>query len=90
LGLLTDILTALDKWDLWKEIKTAPERIAELEKRVANLEQLLGGKAPPDICRHCGERGARYERTVGSAGHQQELWKCEKCGHTNRRPAARQ
>jgi hypothetical protein len=87
-GILGDILATLEKWDQWKEIKTAPKRIAELEKRVANLEQLLSGKAAPDFCRHCRERGARYERTVGSTGHKQELWKCEKCGHIDRRQPA--
>ena len=52
----------------------------ELEKRVAALEQALGGKAPPEVCRFCGERAVRLHRVQSDEkGLVEENWKCVAC-----------
>jgi len=33
MGLLEDMLKALDRVEIWKELQAAPHRISELEKR---------------------------------------------------------
>jgi len=42
--LLEDILKALDRVEIWKELQAAPHRISELEKRVAELESAANGR----------------------------------------------
>ena len=43
----------------WGPIRGAPAKIEALEKRVAELEEKLGGKWPPEVCKFCGERQVR-------------------------------
>jgi hypothetical protein len=63
-------------------------QIATLEARVAALEEKLG-KQPPDACNKCGERAMRVfhvSNIKGGAHHwREDDWKCEKCGHQERR-----
>ena len=55
-------------------------RVSELEKRVAALEQALGGKAPPKVCRFCGERAVRLHCVQSDEkGLVEEKWKCVAC-----------
>jgi hypothetical protein len=62
-------------------IKSAPERIAQLEKRVTALEKHLSGKLPPDVCRCCGERALRLDSCCSAEpnGNVEEHWKCSLC-----------
>lgn len=85
MGLIDDVMKALDRWEVWRDVQALPAKQIALEKRVAKLEDLLAGKAPADYCRHCGKRAARYQRTVGSAGAKMEVWKCEECSWTDKR-----
>ena len=84
MGLLEDILKALDRVEIWKELQAAPHRISELEKRVAELEGRLGGKWPPDVCKFCGTRALRLSSTLGPTvkGKMREDWKCAECTQT--------
>ena len=84
MGLLEDILKALDRVEIWKELQAAPHRISELEKRVAELEGKLGGKWPPDVCKFCGTRALRLSSTRGPTvkGKMREDWKCAECTQT--------
>ena len=83
--MIDDIIKALDRWEVWRDVQALPAKQIALEKRVAELVSLLAGKAPADYCRHCGERAARYQRTVGSAGDRMEVWKCEGCNWIDKR-----
>lgn len=78
---LADILLVLDRWDEWKKMREAPPKVADLEARVAELEQKLNGPWPPDVCRMCGERAARLD---GERSHEKGLvcqtWDCKTCG----------
>jgi uncharacterized protein with PIN domain len=85
--MLKDILAALDRWPLWKRMGEAPERVDALEKRVAELEEKLGGKWPADVCPACGERAMRQKHALGpdAKGMMQRTWACEACGHNDKR-----
>jgi hypothetical protein len=65
MGVLEDILKTLDRVEIWKEVQNTPQRVTALEKRLGALEKKLGGKWPADVCRYCGERGAR----LNGVGH---------------------
>jgi hypothetical protein len=86
--LLEDIINLFDRWDEGKRMRAAPGRVDELEKRVTALEALLGGKAPPDHCRHCGAREARLHGTGvvdAKASLIRETWDCGACGKEDMR-----
>lgn len=85
-GLLKDILAAFGNWPRWKEIGAAPERIDELETRVAELERLLKTH-PADACRMCGERAARLSSSfpADKSGVVVEYWLCGACGQMDTR-----
>ncbi len=66
------------------DIRAAPARISELEVRVTALEQQLGGKTPPDLCRFCGERALRlHSAESDEKGNVEERWKCAACSQTD-------
>ena len=81
MGMLDDIMKTLDRWEEWRIIRSLPNRFAEMEAKIREMEQKLGDKWPPDICRHCGERGLRLSNTFGpdKNGNMRESWNCEKC-----------
>ena len=68
MGVLEDILKALDRVEIWKEVQNTPQRVSALEKRIGALEEKLGGKWPADVCRYCGERGARLNHAIPCRG----------------------
>ena len=59
MGVIEDMLKALDRIPGWKRLQEVPNEVDELKTKVAALEEKLGEKWPADICRHCGERAAR-------------------------------
>jgi hypothetical protein len=80
MGLMEDMVNALDRWDVWRELRTVPPRVAELEATVRDLTEKLNGKYPPDVCRSCGERGLRLKNSYGpdANGNMREEWDCNK------------
>jgi hypothetical protein len=79
MGLLDDILKALDRVEIWKQLQNVPQRITDLETRVAEFEKLLSGNAPPDYCRLCGARAARLGLSYVELGTIAERWDCAEC-----------
>lgn len=82
MGMIEDILNALDRIPIWKRVQALPVEVETLKTRVEELEQKLGNKWPPSICKYCGERAARlwYAYPNQSHGYRREDWKCELCG----------
>lgn len=90
MGMIDDMLKALDRVEIWKQLQDTPKRIAALEERIAELEGKLGGKWPAEVCRYCGARSARLAYAypgVDAKGNAREVWKCsdEACGKEDQR-----
>ena len=73
--------------DIWEQLKVAPERIAALEKRVADLESKLA-RCPGEGCPYCGALAMRLETSershslYGRFGAREERWRCQECGRS--------
>jgi hypothetical protein len=79
MGMLEDMLKALDRFPTWKRLQGIPDEVDALKEKLAALEEQLGGKSPADICRFCGERSARLYHVFPSTdlkGNVRETWKC--------------
>lgn len=82
---LKDLVDLLDRWEAWRTTKESAAKVPALEARIAELERLLNGKAPPEYCPRCGERAARL---TGRPFLQDKMicedWRCESCKGINR------
>jgi hypothetical protein len=70
--------------DFWRRLRQAPQQIADLQRRITELETRLQ-RCPGEGCPHCGELAFRLDRTVpnqafGNLGVQDHVWKCTECG----------
>ena len=79
MGVLDDVLKALDRIPIWRRLGDVPEEVDDLKKRVAELENKLDGKWPPDVCRLCGERAARISGSHVEKVTVTEYWDCSAC-----------
>jgi hypothetical protein len=80
MGLIDDILKALDRIPGWKRVQELPDEVDALARRISELEEKLGGKWPPDVCRFCGARAMRMSGAYGpNKGMVEERWECSKC-----------
>ena len=91
MGLLDDIMKTLDRIPVWKRLQIIPKEVDELRNRVAELEEKLGAKWPPDVCKFCGARAARLTGNLGpntnTKGKLYQRWECGDCGNVERRLA---
>lgn len=93
MAILSEITELLRRWDVWKRVEAAPQRIDELEKRVAVLEARATHKSPAiPSARQCpmcdGEMKVIREREhehFGFAGVKVHSLKCIKCGNEAQR-----
>jgi hypothetical protein len=83
MGMVDDVLKAFDRIPGWKRLQEVPSEVDELKSRVAALEEKLGGKWPPDICRLCGARAARIGHSHADKGIVTEAWVCAECQDTD-------
>jgi len=85
MGAIEDFRQWLKEIPLLQELSKVPDRMAALEKRMAEMEAQLK-PAPGERCDGCGELGLRLQssRVVGEAANKYTKlkWKCEKCGLT--------
>jgi hypothetical protein len=94
MGIIEDILKALDRIPGWARIQQMPDEVAGLKNRIAALEEALSNKHAPDFCRYCGVRASRLYHVFGSdaKGNVREEWHCGECDRTEERfykPSAR-
>lgn len=87
MGILDDVLKALDRIPVWKRLQQLPTEVNELQARVTALEQMLGGKWPAEVCRFCGARAARLSSSLGpdDRGQMHEHWTCGECNRDEKR-----
>jgi hypothetical protein len=87
MGIVDDVLKALDRIPIWKRLGDIPTEVDELRRRVSGLEEKLASKWPADVCRYCGDRAARLDRAYPATdkGIIHEDWKCGACGEFDRR-----
>jgi hypothetical protein len=83
MGVIDDMLKALDRIPGWARLQVVPNEVDELKRRVTALEDKLGGKWPADVCRHCGERAARLGYSRLEKNIEVQRWDCEKCGDSD-------
>ena len=86
MGIVDDLLKALDRIPLWKRLGQVPGEIDGLRGRVDALEEQLGGVWPGDICKYCGARAVRlhWDAPDGKGNIQQD-WHCSACNRTETR-----
>ena len=86
---LSEVTELLRRWDVWKRVEAAPERIDQLERRLVNLESKLK-RAPGEACPKCGALEFRTARTepldgqLGELGMTYRYMECGACKHTER------
>jgi uncharacterized protein with PIN domain len=82
MSVIDDVLKAFDRIPIWKRLQDIPAETDDLKRRVAELEEKLSGKWPADVCRSCGERALRLDRTLPqnrTTGTVEEWWICANC-----------
>jgi hypothetical protein len=83
MGMLDDLLKALDRVPLWKRLGSVPSELDDLKQRVGAIEEKLGNKWPADVCKSCGERALRMIKSTANG----ETWTCGACHNPEfRRP----
>lgn len=89
MGLLEDIMKALDRIPAWKRLQQLPDEVARLERRVKQLESQLepGGNK----CPKCGAMTFMLQSSrpmpggLGHLGVLQDQMRCTSCGHEEHR-----
>jgi hypothetical protein len=88
MGMIEDVLKALDRIPIWKRLGEVPEEVDDIKRRLNALEEKLGGKWPADVCKHCGERALRLAHSnVDATKKVRQVWECESCQHNEIRHA---
>ena len=85
MGVLDDVLKALDRIPIWKRLGEVPAEVDDLRKRVAELETKLNGKWPGDVCRYCGARAVYLAEPPRGKF---EKFLCKECGKADFRTVA--
>lgn len=89
MGMLEDVMKALERIPIWKRVIALPDRMDQLERRIAAIEKLAAGGAI-DGCPICNSFGfvrisTRKHPQFGAAGLMLDLFRCEECEHQEER-----
>ena len=89
MGMIEDVMKALERIPLWKRVSALPEEVAALRERVDQLEAQLAGKSGP-CCPICNAPGfkvtaSKPDPVAGDLGIIQDTHQCSKCGHSENR-----
>jgi hypothetical protein len=91
MAVLGEIVELLKRWDVWKRVEAAPDRVDALERRIMELEAKFG-RAPGEACPKCGALDFRVESTgphpaFADLGKRLHKMKCGACGFTDEKMA---
>lgn len=83
LGTVDNVLEILKRWPKWKQITETPERLDDLEKRIATIENQISGAG--DVCPFCSKPAGELieikpHKLFGDAGIKVKYYKCGSCG----------
>jgi hypothetical protein len=92
MAVLGEIVEILKRWDVWKRVEAAPDRIDALEKRIADLEARFQ-RAPGEACPRCGALDFRVEKSTpggfaADLGGRIHHMKCGACNFTDEKMIA--
>jgi hypothetical protein len=88
MGILEDVMKALERIPAWKRVQATPDQIAALQQRVAALEDRLK-PATGKQCPSCGEMTFKLIRSTsakepwGSMGVREDHLACSTCSYTD-------
>lgn len=89
MGMLEDVLKALERIPVWRRVTALPDTVAALEARVRALEERLetssGSRCP--MCQSSGfmRTASRPDPAFGSLGVMLDTFTCPGCGHHEER-----
>jgi hypothetical protein len=90
MGIVEDIIKALERVPAWKRIAVLPAEVAALEERIKALEARLA-PATGDQCPRCRELAFALVDTVnapppfGDLGLRIDIFRCSSCNYEDRR-----
>jgi hypothetical protein len=89
MGVLEDIMHALDRIPIWKRVSALPKEVDELRKRVAALEAKLEGTSGV-LCALCQSPDFKIvasgpDPTFGDMGVLSDRYRCGNCQHEESR-----
>lgn len=88
MGVLEDVIKALERIPAWKRLNTLPEQISTLEARVRQLEEKLV-PASGNRCPSCGVMAYRLVLSRpepppwGEMGAMEDVHRCSSCSYEN-------
>lgn len=94
MGIVADVLEALDRIPIWKRVSALPEEYEALKARVEALEARLN-PAMGDICPRCKKPEFMLMKTtplpgrLGELGARQRHRQCSACGHEEKETLTR-
>lgn len=90
MGVLEDVIKALERIPLWKRLSQLPHEMEAIERRVAELEARLA-PAKGDQCPKCRQMtftltsSEPIKGALGRLGAMYDSYQCSACGYTDRR-----
>ena len=90
MGILEDVIKALERIPAWKRLQTTPEKIDALDKRLRELEARMQ-PATGDRCPSCKAMAYKLIKSGpapepwGSMGAREDHFGCLQCGYTDSR-----
>jgi hypothetical protein len=94
MGILEDVMKALERIPVWKRVTALPDEVEALKRRVAVLEARLA-PATGDVCPRCREVAFQLIETFadpgpfGKTGRRLHLYRCSSCQYQDEREVAR-
>lgn len=88
MGIIEDVMKALERIPAWKRVKDLPSEVNALRERVAALEARLA-PATGTVCPKCRQPHFTLQRSEpepppwGEAGAMQDVLACSSCGYTD-------